>query len=153
MNQANPKVSRRDWFRLKIPHQNQSLGVDEPTANVSKQLEPIEHPPNHDGLDLNELPPMREALLSEDQLAMLFGDIEKLATEVQLMQRNSRTSGPNDRAKMDQSSSLSSAKDALLQNKTKRLQIRYRWNDTLWIDTLERKDLGFRLVRISHAGM
>jgi hypothetical protein len=121
MNQPNPKVSRRDWFRLKIPHQNQSLGVDEATAEVSKQLEAIEHPPNHDGLDLNELPPMREALLSEEQLAMLFGDIGKLGTEVQLMQRNSRASGPNQRAKMDQSSNLATAKDALIQKSIVRL--------------------------------
>ena len=41
-------------------------------------------------MNLAELPPMREALLSEDQVRQLFSDIEALATDVLLMQRSAR---------------------------------------------------------------
>jgi hypothetical protein len=30
------------------------------------------------------------------------------------------------------------------------MQIRYRWQSSHWIDTLERRDAGIRLVRITH---
>lgn len=59
----SPKLSRREWFRLGQPHQNVLL---EDGAQTTQQevLKPVEHPPNHDGMNLAELPPMREALLS-----------------------------------------------------------------------------------------
>ena len=109
MNEKN-KMTRRDWFRLRAPHQNQMLDQSAPANTVTDaEADPqmdalnasppevkdvmtaVAHPPNHDGMDLSELPPMREAILSPAQVESLFLDIEKLATEVLLMQRSTKT--------------------------------------------------------------
>jgi hypothetical protein len=115
----------------------------------SQVLKPIEHPPNHDGLDLSELPPMREAILSVDQIQSLFTDIEQLATDVLLMQHSSNSQRANV-AKADTGNKLALAKHALLNGQLQKLQIRYRWQDSLWIDTLATQADGYRLVRIAH---
>ena len=106
------KITRRDWFRLRIPHQNKLLtGADEsPDTNV---LKTIEHPPNHDGLDLSLLPPMREAVLTSDQVSTLFSDIDQLATDILLMQRSTNSARPS-ASKAESSSKLELAKSALL---------------------------------------
>ena len=144
------KISRREWFRLRVPHQNKLLS-DSKTPAESEVLKAIEHPPNHDGLDLSELPPMREAILSADQVHSLFTDIEKLATDVLLMQRSSNAPRASV-SRADTKSQLEFAKTTLLTGKVQKLQIRYRWQDSLWIDTLATQPQGFRLVRIAHAG-
>lgn len=153
----NQKLSRRDWFRLRVPHQNQML--DEQVALQENQvvsktidssgLKPIEHPPNHDGLDLSELPPMREATLSVEQVTALFDDIAALGTDVLLMQR---TAGARraETSKADTKTKLEAAKLSLLSGQIPRLQIRYRWQDQNWIDTLKRDTDGFHVVRIVH---
>ena len=62
------KISRRDWFRLR-PSPKVSEDTAKPTTNsmgeVLSGLQAIDHPVNHDGMDLTELPPMREAFLSK----------------------------------------------------------------------------------------
>lgn len=148
MNQDSKKLSRREWFRLRSPHQNQMLS--ESTAILeSETLTPIEHPPNPDGLDPALLPPMREAIISQDQLKTLFNDIGQLATDVMLMQR---TTGDRRAsvASVDTVKNLEHAQSALLFGSIQRVQIRYRWKNSLWIDTLQRKSNGFHLVRIAH---
>ena len=50
-------------------------------------LRPVAFPENHGGVNLTELPPMCEGLLSEEQVRQLFSDIESLASEILLMQR------------------------------------------------------------------
>lgn len=46
---------------------------------------------------------------------------------------------------------LRTAQDTLLSGSIPRVQIRYYWQDMNWIDTLERREDGLRLIRIAHA--
>lgn len=168
MNTSNK--SRRNWFRLKPGSQGQSINeVRKPTlghevakpfesvaaqraASQSNELKDIAHPPNYDGMDLNELPPMREAMLVRAQVDELFSDVADFASEIQLMQRaagrSKRATGEN----VNTHDQLRWAKTAILSGQITRLQIRYRWNDALWIDTLSADDRVFRLIRIRHPG-
>jgi len=152
-------MSRRAWFRLRPqeaeaePQPNPQLpSATERKAAVGQTavgLSEVAHPPNHDGMDLSELPPMREALLSAEQVSELFSDIEQLGTDILLMQRSSREARANV-ANADTARNLQAAKTALLSATIARIQIRYRWQDTHWIDTLEVKPDGYRIVRIAH---
>lgn len=159
---TDAKMSRRAWFRLRPPTQQEPpapAAAIEPIRDpaVGQQtigLAPVEQPPNHDGMDMSELPPMREAILSKEQVDELFADIEGLGTDVLLMQR--RTAAARDRATAspaNTANNLQIARTSLLSGKIPRVQIRYRWQDSLWIDTLEAKPEGFRIIRIAHAGM
>lgn len=146
-------VTRRDWFRLKKSHQNQLL-TDTRQNSAASALQPVAHPTNHIGMDLNELPPLCEASLSREQVAQLFCDIEQLASDVVLMQR---TTGARQATAAGGTSNdqLQLAMHAMLDQKISRLQIRYRWQDADWIDTLESNsktasESTFRLIRISH---
>jgi hypothetical protein len=150
----SPKLSRRDWFRLRpATAKQQSDSASRPSevsiGQEARGLQPIAHPENHDGLDLSQLPPMREAVLTAEDVRQLFADIETLATDVLLMQRTSRTANAT-ASRVHTSESLIAAKGALLSGGIRRLQLRYRWQDTAWIDTLEAHPDGFRLVRIAH---
>ncbi|NQV25522.1 MAG: hypothetical protein HQ518_14275 [Rhodopirellula sp.] len=118
-------------------------------GEVPNGLQAIAHPVNHDGMDLAELPPMREALLSEDQVRQLFSDIESLASDILLMQRSARSQRAA-ASKVTTEEQLRMAQDALLSGDVPRVQIRYRWQEANWIDTLERRDDGVRLIRIAH---
>jgi hypothetical protein len=112
-------------------------------------LQPIAHPENHGGMNLTELAPMREAVLCEEQVRQLFTDIESLASDIMLMQRSAGSS----RATTSSASTaepLRTALQSLLCGAIPRVQIRYHWQAARWIDTLERHDAGFRLVRIIH---
>ncbi len=53
-------------------------------------------------------------------------------------------------ANADTAKNLQLARAALLTGAIARIQIRYRWQDTLWIDTLESKPDGYRIIRIAH---
>ena len=143
-------ISRREWFRLRTrPTNTDTADLGKTVGDQSIGLTPIEHPPNYDGMDLSELPPMREALLTSQQVEDLFTDIAEVATDIMLMQR----SGAESRAsasKADSSRSLQVARNALLSREISRVQIRYRWQDRLWIDTLESSPPGYRIVRIAH---
>ncbi|MEZ6093426.1 MAG: hypothetical protein R3C03_04190 [Pirellulaceae bacterium] len=148
MNQPK-KLSRRDWFRLRVPRTNKSLGNEETTIERDV-LTPIEHPPNHDGLDLAALPPMREAVLSIEQVESLFSDISDLATDIQLMQRT-RNANRATAKHANSAEQLNVAKAAMLTGSIPRMQIRYRWEESLWIDTLSAQSDGvYKLVRIAH---
>jgi hypothetical protein len=73
----------------------------------------------------------------------------KLATNILLMRRSS----PSPRAATVHaatSAELTLAGSALISGQVPRLQIRYRWQDLDWIDTLASGENGFRLVRIAH---
>lgn len=148
------KISRRDWLRLRIPRENQTLGEDTPsqksTSTRASGLQSIEHPPNHDGMDMNELPPMREAELSAQEVESLFGDIAALGSDILLMQRST---GPQraPAANVNSHTQLEAAKTLLLSGKTKRIQIRYKWRDSLWIDTLNNAGDFYKLIRIEHS--
>lgn len=150
----DPQMSRRDWFRLRsarAKRQPDSTGKasDVSIGREARGLQPIAHPENHDGLDLSQLPPMREAVLTADDVRQLFADVETLATDVLLMQRASRTANAT-ASRVHASENLNAAMKALLTGDVRRIQLRYRWENTAWIDTLEMRTAGFRLVRIAH---
>lgn len=154
-------MSRRDWFRLRKPNAETLPAAISKTENApagdvlvnsklthNDRLRPIDLPPNHDGMDLAQLPPMREALLTSDEVDALIMDLESNATNIQLFQKDAQS-------KTGQSSGTNShavrlARVALFEGRTRRLQIRYSWNEADWIDTLEARPNGFRLVRIEH---
>lgn len=153
------KMSRRAWFRLRLP-EPEAEPQSSPPRPVAKERPPVigqtsvglsdvAHPPNHDGMNLSDLPPMREALLSAEQVDDLFSDIEQLGTDILLMQRTSRAARA-DACNTDTTRNLQIAKTSLLSGTIARVQIRYRWQDTLWIDTLESKPDGYRIIRIAH---
>jgi hypothetical protein len=154
------RMSRRDWFRL-LPQRSETATpatgpAISPEAAVAPAmgtaphgLQAIPHPQNHDGMNLADLPPLREAVLSEEQVRQLFADIEAFASEILLMQRlaGSARATPSATSATEQ---LGTAQQRLLAGAIARVQIRYRWDDSHWIDTLERRDSGIRLVRIAH---
>jgi hypothetical protein len=156
------KMSRRDWFRLR-PRPAESNDTDSNDTGSDKTvdaprhsmgetpngLQAIAHPVNHDGMDLAELPPMREALLSEEQVRQLFADIESLASDILLMQRSARSQRAA-ASKVTTEELLRLAQATLLSGDVPRVQIRYHWQEANWIDTLERRDDGVRLIRIAH---
>jgi hypothetical protein len=147
------KMSRREWFRLSTPRTEPSNKGDSTNSSMgetSPALKAIEHPVNHDGMDLSELPPMREALLNEAEVQDLFSDIAAFGSDVLLMQRSARS--PRAAAsKATTAEQLRAVQDSFLSGAVPRLQIRYHWQQQNWIDTLERREDGFRLIRIAHA--
>ncbi len=146
--------SRREWFRLIQPARNPKNNFLDSATRIdgSEVMVPVEQPPNHDGLDLSQLPPMREAMLQADQVKQLFSDIGKLATDVMLMVRreSARRATASRLTAIEQ---LQLAQDSLLNGHTRRIQIRYRWQDSMWIDTLDSRQDGIRLVRIAHQNL
>lgn len=142
------RLTRRDWFRLRRPASSQAAARPRKEQLLGEEqtrgLQPTEQPPNHDGMDLSELPPMHEALLTTDQVADLFADLAACATDVRLQTRRRAPDG-------DLPSTLQHARERLLSGELPRLQIRYRWQESHWIDTLEHRSDGIRLVRIRHA--
>lgn len=154
------KMSRRDWFRLRprradaevvanVPPTEITDDSDHSMGDVPHGLQPITHPENHDGMNLADLPPMREAVLSEEQVRQLFSDIESLGSDILLMQRSARSQRATP-AKATTAEQLHAAQDSLLSGSVPRVQIRYHWQAANWIDTLERREDGVRLVRITH---
>ena len=154
----NARMSRRDWFRLR-PQRSEAETQSDGSSLVDRKhvmgqsqetLRPVAIPENHGRMDLTELPPMRESLLSEEQVRQLFSDIESLASEILLMQRlpNAQRATTPELSTTEQ---LRATQLKLLSGSIPRLQIRYHWQGVNWIDTLERRDDGIRLVRIKHS--
>lgn len=133
-------ASHRDWFRLRLSQ--------------------VPAPPNYHGMDLSELPPMSEAVLDGNQLNSLIQDIRLLASDITLMKQDplaarsqDKQDGTSDGKSFSQAevaNLLETAGTWLQSGQIQRLQIRYVWENSRWIDTLERKPEGFRLVRICH---
>jgi hypothetical protein len=153
----NVRMSRRDWFRLRpgrpvveTPIDSTSVADRKPAMGQSQEtLQPVAFPENHGNVNLTELPPMCEGLLSAEQVRQLFSDIESLASKVMLMQRlpnAQRASNPV----LSTPEQLRAAESTLLSGAMPRVQIRYHWESVNWIDTLERREDGIRLVRIKH---
>lgn len=164
------KMSRRDWFRLRsrraqaenkptvtaaaaqpdAEQRETTASTDHAMGETPNGLQPIAHPENHDGMDLAKLPPMREAVLTEEQVLQLFSDIEALGTDILLMQRSARSQRATP-TKATSAEQLRAAQESLLAGAVPRVQIRYQWQETHWIDTLQRGTDGVRLVRIAHS--
>jgi hypothetical protein len=146
------QLTRREWFRLRPRPTRiaaESRSEKHSMGQSQESLQPIPQPVNHDGLDLSELPPMREAKLSAEEIRQLFADIEELGANIMLMRRTSQSPRAA-AAPASSSADLNAARDALITGQVSRLQIRYRWQDADWIDTLEAREEEFRLVRIAH---
>jgi hypothetical protein len=154
------RMSRRDWFRLRPrgakPETATDTAASEPVHAVAHSMGPtpqglqaIPHPQNLDGMNLADLPPMREAFLCDEQVRQLFADIEAFASEVLLMQRLAGSTHAT-ASSTSSTEQLGTAQQSLIAGAIARVQIRYRWDDSQWIDTLERRDSGIRLVRIVH---
>lgn len=161
MSRSEPKMNRRDWFRLRKPigeaHLQESgseqdsfrkLLESNPDLGATSTMQPIALPPNHDGMDLAKLPPMREAQLSLDDVLALLNDIENHGTEIQLLQRE-RSRVPK-KEPDDPTIAIELARRGFMNGSIARLQIRYLWQNAFWIDTLETTSNCFRLVRIEH---
>lgn len=134
------QLSRRDWFRLRVPKPNH----DQLGSHQHVGMQPVTEPPNHDGLDLSQLPPVHEAILTADQVRSLFCDLEHQAQHVQLLVRGASTSDT------ELAEYLRHTCDQLLAGSIAKIQVRYEWQDARWIDTLELKPDGIRIVRIKH---
>jgi hypothetical protein len=150
-------MSRRDWFRLR-PQRSEAQTSSETTAVVDRKpvmgqsqeaLQPVAFPENHGGVNLTELPPMCEGLLSVEQVRQLFSDIESLASQILLMQRLPNAQRATTQA-LSTPEQIRAAETTLLSGAMPRVQIRYHWESVNWIDTLERREDGIRLVRIKH---
>ncbi|MBX3421331.1 MAG: hypothetical protein KF752_07215 [Pirellulaceae bacterium] len=153
---SQPQLSRRDWFRLRLSDSDSepAITVDSDSdrqgiASSRHGLQPLEQPPNHDGMDLSQLPPISQALINGQELEDLFNDIPSLATNVTLLAPGllSDTSSEHRTASPQH---LQLALAGLLGGQLQRLQIRYTWQSAHWIDTLETKPDGYRLIRICH---
>jgi hypothetical protein len=92
------------------------------------------------------MPPMCEAVLSEDDLARLFEDLAACTSILSVQEKGSvetyAQAGP---------AGLSSAQARLLSGAVRGLQIRYAYQDHDWTDTLFRLPTGTRLVRCQHS--
>jgi hypothetical protein len=89
------------------------------------------------------LPPLSDALLDRDQLAALFQDYRACATGLQIQLKT----GPG-LVLPHSTPSLDDAQTMLLAGKLRGLQLRYRFGDQNWCDTLMLVPTGVRLVRI-----
>ena len=130
------RMSRRDWFRL-LPRGAESETATDTAARAPVPaavhsmgpaphgLQAIPHPQNHDGMNLADLPPMREAVLSEEQVRQLFADIEAFASEILLMQRLASTARATASA-TSATEQLRTTQQSLLAGAIARVQIRYR---------------------------
>ncbi|HIE96532.1 MAG TPA: hypothetical protein EYG03_01935 [Planctomycetes bacterium] len=91
------------------------------------------------------MPPMCEAVLSDDDLARLFEDLAACTSILSVQEKGSveayAQTGP---------AGLSSAQSRLLSGTVRGLQIRYAYQDHDWTDTLIRLPNGTRLVRCQH---
>ena len=135
-------MNRRDWFRLRVSPRPAS----EPSRlETPAGMQSVDRPDNHGGVELSELPPMHEALLSPEDVTALFSDIRTHATDIQLIARRAEQGGPALTTQLDL------AAEKLLAGNISRMQVRYQWQQCRWIDTLENRPEGFRLVRIRHA--
>ncbi len=153
-NSSEPKISRRDWFRLRRgTTAADCLQVDN-TADRGqpRQLmapgQPISQPTNYGEIDLAQLPPLREAELDGEQLVQLFEDLREFAHRISVHYRG--LSSGVDQGLVDAATQLIAVRTELFSGRLSRVQIRYAWDGAWWIDTLESRDGRFRLVRICH---
>jgi len=91
-----------------------------------------------------ELPELREAELDEDELRALFRDLEA-AAEIE----DVRCKGAPGRRAEANSVSAAEALVQLLERSVRGVQVRYRYQDELWSDTVLATAAGYRVVRMA----
>ncbi|MFT4547208.1 MAG: hypothetical protein ACI9UA_001722 [Pseudoalteromonas tetraodonis] len=92
------------------------------------------------------LPELTESVLDAGQIENLFRDIGALTQVVEIIPKHGRRDYVDDTASLD----LEAAQERLLDGSFRGLQIRYRYDGSLWWDTLIGHPEGFRIVRIRH---
>ena len=88
------------------------------------------------------LPPVFQGLLDNDQLQQIFTDLKACA---QVLHVQVRSAGA---PRADRHASLDEVFQLLQAGQIRSAQIRYRYQDDVWCDTLLAKSDGVRLVRI-----
>jgi hypothetical protein len=89
------------------------------------------------------LPPLQQSLLDEETLAALFVDLRQCASIIEVIIKQ----GPRDMA-LEARPSLDEAETLLRQGKVRGVQVRYRFEQAEWCDTLIATPSGVRLTRI-----
>lgn len=93
-----------------------------------------------------ELPPLQDVVLDDDTVAQLFFDLGQAA---ELVGVSVKPLGGR-RAAAAEELSLAEAHRALRSRAVAAVQLRYRFADEEWWDTLMPAPAGIRLIRISH---
>ncbi len=88
---------------------------------------------------MTDLAPLTTADLDEATLEQLFIDLTSLTEILQVMVKGGGTDHAGD-------CDVESGRRALLAG-ARGMQIRYRWQDAMWLDTLMRTAQGVRIVR------
>lgn len=91
------------------------------------------------------LPEMSDAVLSDDEVAALMRDLRTLTTIDEIIVK----AGPG-RADDAPQLTLDDAAQMLFERTVRGVQVRYRYDDALWMDTLMPVAEGIRLVRVRH---
>ncbi len=145
-------TSRRQWLaNLAGKRTATRIGPLAETFRADTELfdQPVDDSP--DQLAPLDLPPISEATLDRQDIVALFRDLESFATDIELTQPLRQRRGGS--ATTPSPATLIGLRDRLLDataSPNTKVQIRYTWQGQRWIDTIERLDSGFRLVRIGH---
>lgn len=101
--------------------------------------------------DEEKLPDVSEATLSDEDVASLVRDLRSLTTIEQIVIK-AGPGGAGGAGGADDSAqpTLDEAAQLLLERAVRGVQIRYRYDDADWTDTLMPVADGVRLVRIRH---
>jgi len=89
---------------------------------------------------------LHEATLDEDTIDALFADLATRTEVDQVLVKGGSM------ANAGTAPSLSDARSALVSGAALGVQIRYRWQERWWIDTLMRTPVGIRIVRTAVPG-
>lgn len=95
--------------------------------------------------DDQPLPPMSNDVLDHEQVAALFRDYRQCAQTVQIVIKPGPGFVPQ-----GPSPTLDEVEPLLYEGRIRGLQIRYRFNESQWLDTLMIQPTGVRLIRIAH---
>ncbi len=93
------------------------------------------------------LPQLTEGLLDPATLEQLFADLDACTEVLEVLTKQ----GPQDRVTGTGRPSLAEAHDLLLGGGVRGVQIRYRYQEEEWLDTLLVRPAGTRLVRMRSA--
>jgi hypothetical protein len=90
------------------------------------------------------LPDLQDALLDPGTLAQLFFDLSQLAEVLEI-----RVKGAPTALATEELTTLEAARTALASGAAMAVQLRYRFEGRLWLDTLMRTPSGVRIVRMA----
>lgn len=91
------------------------------------------------------VPLMVEGAMDAAMLGQLFRDLAESATVLSIREKRGPSTSPS-----DGSLSLDAIREQLLSGETRAAQIRYRFSEFEWTDTILAGPAGFRVVRCRH---